>query len=60
MKPQIVVVGSSNSDLVVQVPHFPGPEETVLGDDFEKDKPSGAQPSLPTLEEVDQLIASRT
>ena len=34
MKPRIVVVGSSNTDLVVQVPHFPGPGETVLGDGF--------------------------
>ena len=34
MKPKIVVVGSSNTDLVVQVPHFPGPGETVLGDGF--------------------------
>ena len=34
MKPKIVVVGSSNTDLVVQVPHFPSPGETVLGDGF--------------------------
>jgi ribokinase len=34
MKPIIVVVGSSNTDLVVQVPHFPSPGETVLGDGF--------------------------
>ena len=34
MKPKIVVVGSSNTDLVVQVPYFPAPGETILGDDF--------------------------
>ena len=34
MKPKIVVVGSSNTDLVVQVPNFPAPGETILGDDF--------------------------
>ena len=34
MKPKIVVIGSSNTDLVVQVPHFPEPGETILGDDF--------------------------
>ena len=34
MKPKIVVVGSSNTDLVVQVTHFPSPGETVLGDGF--------------------------
>lgn len=34
MNPKIVVVGSSNTDLVVQVPYFPAPGETILGDDF--------------------------
>ncbi len=34
MKPKIVVIGSSNTDLVIQVPHFPTAGETVLGDDF--------------------------
>lgn len=34
MTPKIVVVGSSNTDLVVQVPYFPAPGETILGDDF--------------------------
>jgi len=32
--PQIVVVGSSNIDMVVQVPHIPAPGETVLGGQF--------------------------
>jgi ribokinase len=32
--PQIVVVGSSNTDMVVQVPHIPAPGETVLGGQF--------------------------
>lgn len=31
MKPRIVVVGSTNTDLVVSVPHIPGPGETILG-----------------------------
>lgn len=32
---KILVVGSINMDLVVRVPHSPGPGETVLGGDFE-------------------------
>lgn len=32
--PHIVVVGSLNMDLVVQVPNIPAPGETVLGDNF--------------------------
>jgi ribokinase len=32
--PQIVVVGSSNIDMVVQVPRIPAPGETVLGGQF--------------------------
>ncbi len=34
MKPKIVVVGSSNTDMVVKVPHIPAPGETILGSDF--------------------------
>src|SRR5690554_5839519 len=33
-KPKIVVVGSSNTDMVVRVPHIPSPGETVLGNSF--------------------------
>ena len=33
-KPKVVVVGSSNTDLVVRVPNLPGPGETVLGHSF--------------------------
>lgn len=33
-KPKIVVAGSSNTDMVVKVPHIPAPGETVLGTDF--------------------------
>jgi ribokinase len=31
---KVVVVGSSNTDLVVKVPHLPTPGETVLGGEF--------------------------
>jgi ribokinase len=31
---EIVVVGSSNTDMVVRVPHLPAPGETVLGGSF--------------------------
>jgi ribokinase len=31
---RIVVVGSSNTDLVIQVPHLPKPGETILGGTF--------------------------
>jgi ribokinase len=34
MKPKIVVVGSSNTDMVVKVNHLPEPGETVLGNNF--------------------------
>ncbi|TEU01790.1 MAG: ribokinase, partial [Dehalococcoidia bacterium] len=32
--PKIVVVGSSNTDMVVKTPHIPAPGETVLGGEF--------------------------
>ena len=31
---KIVVVGSSNTDMVVKTPHLPAPGETVLGGEF--------------------------
>jgi len=31
--PGVIVIGSSNVDLVVHVPHLPGPGETILGSD---------------------------
>lgn len=34
MEPKIVVVGSANTDMVVQVRHLPQPGETVLGGDY--------------------------
>jgi len=34
MKPKIVVVGSANTDMVVQVHHLPEPGETILGGDY--------------------------
>ena len=33
-KPKIVVVGSSNMDLVVKAPRIPAVGETILGGDF--------------------------
>uniref|UniRef100_UPI0032167559 ribokinase n=1 Tax=uncultured Draconibacterium sp. TaxID=1573823 RepID=UPI0032167559 len=33
-KPKIVVVGSSNTDMVVKVPRIPVPGETIIGDGF--------------------------
>ncbi len=32
--PKIVVVGSSNTDMMVKIPHIPTPGETVLGGEF--------------------------
>ena len=32
--PRVVVVGSSNTDMVVRAPHLPAPGETVLGGEF--------------------------
>jgi len=34
MKPKIVVVGSANTDMVIQVHHLPEPGETVLGGNY--------------------------
>lgn len=34
MSPRVVVIGSTNTDLVVTVPHLPVPGETVLGGDL--------------------------
>lgn len=34
MKPKIVVIGSSNTDMIIKVPHLPGAGETVLGGEF--------------------------
>lgn len=34
MKPSIIVIGSSNVDLIMQVPHLPRPGETVTGGSF--------------------------
>jgi len=34
MRPKIIVVGSSNTDMFVRVPHLPAPGETVLGGQF--------------------------
>ena len=31
---KVVVIGSSNTDMIIQVPHLPGPGETVLGGTF--------------------------
>jgi ribokinase len=33
-RPQIVIVGSANTDMVVKTPRIPGPGETVIGGDF--------------------------
>lgn len=33
-KPKVIVIGSSNTDMVVKVPHIPSPGETILGTDF--------------------------
>ncbi len=34
MKPRIVVVGSSNTDMIIKVPQLPSPGETVMGGQF--------------------------
>jgi ribokinase len=33
-KPKIIVIGSSNTDMVVKVPHIPASGETILGSEF--------------------------
>ncbi|MBN2355322.1 ribokinase [candidate division KSB1 bacterium] len=33
-RPEIVVVGSSNTDMVIKVPRLPGPGETIIGGEF--------------------------
>jgi ribokinase len=34
MKPHILVIGSTNTDMIVKVPHLPAPGETILGGEF--------------------------
>src|SRR4051812_2536312 len=34
MKPSIVVIGSSNTDMVIKTAHLPAPGETILGGSF--------------------------
>jgi ribokinase len=34
MNKKIIVVGSSNTDMVVKVPHIPAPGETVMGSEL--------------------------
>ena len=34
MKPHIVVVGSSNTDMIIRLDHIPRPGETILGGEF--------------------------
>ncbi len=34
MKPHVLVIGSSNTDMIVKVPDIPKPGETILGNDF--------------------------
>src|SRR5438046_886664 len=34
MKPSILVVGSSNTDMVIKAEHLPAPGETILGGNF--------------------------
>jgi ribokinase len=33
-KPQILVIGSANMDMVIKTDHFPAPGETIIGGDF--------------------------
>ncbi len=33
-KPSIVIIGSSNTDMVIKSPHLPAPGETILGGTF--------------------------
>jgi ribokinase len=35
MNPQVVVIGSANTDLTIPVPHLPHPGETVIGGGFQ-------------------------
>jgi len=34
MRPRILVIGSSNTDMIIKVPHIPLPGETILGYEF--------------------------
>ena len=34
MKPNIVVIGSTKTDMIIKVPHLPTPGETILGGKF--------------------------
>jgi len=34
MKPCVLVIGSTNTDMILKVPHLPAPGETILGGEF--------------------------
>jgi len=50
MKPNILVIGSSNTDMIVQVPRIPGPGETILG---------GVLKTAPGGKGANQAVAAR-
>ncbi len=67
----VLVVGSSNTDMIVRVPRIPRPGETLLGGDFAMAAGGkganqavaaisvtrlGAQPSAPTRAEIEAFL----
>jgi hypothetical protein len=61
-KPRIVVVGSSNTDMIIKL-RIPQPGETILGGEFATAAAAisvtrlGAQPSAPDRKEIEALLA---
>lgn len=62
-KPRIVVVGSSNTDMIIKLERIPQPGETILGGEFATAAAAisvtrlGAQPSVPDRKEIEALLA---
>lgn len=65
---RVIVIGSSNTDLVIRADKLPSPGETVLGGAFftaaggkganQAVGKAGAQPAIPTRDQIDALSAN--
>jgi sugar/nucleoside kinase (ribokinase family) len=63
-KPPVLVIGNSNTDLIVKAGRIPKPGETILGGEFARAAAAisvtrfGAQPSAPRRREIEAVLAT--